>query len=40
MNNYFTYFRKRKRSFYDTKTLTMIFYYLGGNRFFSLRSFM
>ena len=40
MNNYFTYFCKSKMSFYDTKTLTMVFYYLGGNRFFSLRSFM
>ena len=28
MNNYFTYFRKSKMSFYDTKTLTMVFYYL------------
>ena len=32
--------RKSKRSFYDTKTLIMIFYDLGGITFFALRSFM
>ena len=30
MNNYFTCFRKSKGSFYDTRTLIMVFYCLGG----------
>ena len=33
MNNYFTCFRKSKGSFYDTKTLIIVFYYLGGTAF-------